>query len=102
MTAHVDTKERTEALTMAGLAVAERDGWQRMTREAVAAEAGVSPALVTLRLGTVPAMRRAVMRRAVAMRVVPVVAAGLALGDKHAQKAGQELRDEIAAWVAKQ
>ena len=36
---------------------------------------------------------------AVAREVVSVVAEGLALGDKHARKAGEALRERAAAWV---
>ena len=59
---------------------------------AVASQAGVSPGLVSARLGTMAELRRAVMRAAVAAGTLRVVAEGLAMGDKHAMRAPVELR----------
>lgn len=67
-----------------------------MTRECIAIAAGVSPALVSLRLGTMEALRRSVMRAAVKREVVPVVAEGLAAGDAQAKKASDELKKRAA------
>lgn len=93
--------ERAEHLLDVALKLAAADGLQALTRERIATAAGVSPALVSARLGTMDAMRRSVMRRAVQQRVVRVVAEGLVAGDKHAQRADQALRAACAAWVAR-
>lgn len=95
----LEPKERTEHLLDAALRLAERSGWQALTRDAIATEAGVSFTLVTHRLGTMDAIRRSVMRHAVVKRCVPVVAQGLALGDAHARRADDELKAACAAWV---
>lgn len=91
--------DRSRELLAAALKLAARTGWRTMTREAVAEAAGVSPGLVSARLGTMDALRRSVMRQAVRERCVPVVAEGLVAGDKHARKADGALRAAAAAWV---
>ena len=90
---------RTVELIDVALRLAAADGWRALTRERIAVAAGVSPALVSARLGTMDQMRRSVMRAAVKQRVVAVVAEGLALRDKHAMAADESLRALAAEWV---
>lgn len=92
---------RTEQLLDAALALAAASGLRTMTRDALAEAAGVSPGLISARLGTMDAMRRSVMRAAVTQGCIPVVAEGLALRDKHALRADEALRAACAAWVAR-
>ena len=101
MTERLKPTDRTQALLQYALTVAMTKGWACMTRESVAAAAGVSPALVSLRLGTVPAMRRLVMRQAIKHRVLSVIAEGLAVKDAHALKAPEELREAAAKSIVK-
>lgn len=84
--------DRREAIMTAALTVATKVGYMTMTRDQIAAEADCSPGLVSAYLGTMPAMRRAVMRAAVARRVLAVVAQGLAMRDKHAMAASEGVR----------
>jgi len=90
-----------ETVLTAALSVAEVKGYTRMTRECIAVAAAVSPALVSLRLGTMVELRRAVMRAAVKRRNIAVVAQGLAAGDPHAQRADASLKAEVAAFVCR-
>ena len=90
-----------ETVLTAALSVAEVKGYARMTRECIAVAAAVSPALVSLRLGTMVELRRAVMRAAVKRRNIAVVAQGLAAGDPHAQRADASLKAEVAAFVCR-
>ena len=99
--ARMNPKERTTELLAVATRVALRDGFASMRRDAIAAEAGVTGALVTCRLGTMPELRRAVMRHAIKNRILGVVAQGLALGDKHALKAPEDVRREAAAWLGR-
>lgn len=94
MTHH--TSAVTEKLLCAALVVAAAKGYNRMTRDDVAVEAGVSPALVSLRLGTMEAMRRRVMRAAVRRSVTAVVAQGLVARDRFAESASVDLREKAA------
>lgn len=98
----MNIKDRTKELTASALQLAERVGWSNLTRDAIATEAGVSGALVTFRLGTMTEAKRKVMRAAVAARSLRVVAEGLAVGDRHARKAPDDLKAEAAAWIATQ
>ena len=99
MTQHQTPEVRTARLIDVALGLAAADGWRSLTRERIALAAGVSPALVSARLGTMEQLRRSVMRAAVRQRVVAVVAEGLALRDKHAMAADEELRALAAEWV---
>lgn len=83
------------------LRLAAADGWRTLTHDAVALAAGVSRALVIVRLGDADQMRRSVMRAAVRDRCVPVVAEGLCLGAPQARGADDALKAAAAAWVAR-
>lgn len=93
--------DRTRDLLAVALELAAASGWRTLTRDAVAAAAGVSGGLVTQRLGTMDALRRSVMRKAVADRCVAVVAEGLVAGDKHARKADESLVKAAQEWMAR-
>jgi len=99
MTQRLDPAARTAELITVALRVAQATGWRTLTHAAVAAEAGVSQGLVVARLGTKAEMLRSVMRAAVRDGVVPVVAEGLAAGDKHARRADRELRARVLKWM---
>ena len=91
--------ERKSSILQHALVVAEKHGYHQMTREQIAKAADVSPALVSHYLGTMVAMRRAVMRAAVERRNAQVVAQGLALKDKQALKADAQLRADAGACL---
>lgn len=88
-----------EDLIAAALAVARRDGYATMTREAIASEAGCSTGQVTTVLGTMPQLRRAVMRAAVARRDLQVIAQGIVAKDAHVRAAPLELRQRALQEV---
>jgi hypothetical protein len=89
-------KNATHALLAAGLALAERIGFTNITRLNLAAAAEVSPALVSLRLGTMPQVHRSIMRAAVKAQCLRVIAQGLAVKEPTAMRAPQELIDRAA------
>lgn len=99
MTDRMTPKNRTTALLEVAVRLAARDGWRTLTHADVASAAGVSQGLVVARLGTKTEMLRSVMRAAVAHGVVPVVAEGLAMGDRHAKRADESLRELAAQRV---
>ena len=99
MTQHIDSAVRTAQLLAVAVRLAAASGWRNLTHASVAQAAGVSNGLVVARLGTKTEMLRSVMRAAVRDSVVAVVAEGLAVGDKHAKRAGAELRELAAQWV---
>lgn len=78
----------TAALHVAG----RRNGWNSLTREAVAREAQCAESLVSRYFGTMTSFRRDIMRAAISRRELGILAQGLACGDKHAAKAPPELK----------
>ena len=99
-TERLPAKDRTNLLIDAGLSCAERVGWSNLTRDLIAAEAQVTNGLISIRLGTMDQARRSIMRRAVERRSLKVVAEGLAVGDKTARKAPEDLKQEASQWLA--
>lgn len=95
----LDPKRRTDELLAVALRLAAANGWRTLTHADVAQAAGVSPGLVVARLGTKTSMLRDVMRAAVREGVVAVVAEGLAVSDKQAMRADEQLRERAAQWV---
>jgi AcrR family transcriptional regulator len=84
----------------AALRLAEADGYQWITREGVAAMAGVSPGTINNVFGTMRGLKRAVLTEAVKRRIIPIVAQGL--GDRHAivMDAPADVRTEAATYLA--
>ncbi len=63
-----------------------------LTREAVAREAQCTDGLVSRYFGTMLAFRRTIMRHAIKVDNLPIIAQGLAAGDKCAIKASPDLK----------
>lgn len=88
----LEARERIAQILRAALDVAEKVGYNRMTRDEIAALAGIPPTLINYHMGTMPDLRRDVMREAVRVERLPVIAQGLAHRDRHAMKAPEDLR----------
>lgn len=95
-------EDRDNRILNAAIALAEADGYQWITREAVAAAAEVSPGTVNNVFGTMRELKRAVLREAVERRILSIVAQGLA--DRHpiVMRAPEKLRREAAATLLAQ
>lgn len=100
MTTRLKPTDRKTQILDAALAIASKQGYARVTREAIAAEAGCAPGLVSHYLGTMVQTRRDIMRAAIRNRVLPVIAQGLAANDPHAKKAPDELKQAALASIA--
>ena len=74
--------------------MAQRDGFAAITRDGVAAEAGVAMGSVNHHYGTMQVLRDAVMQRAVEEEQLELIAQGIALGDNVAKSAPLELRQQ--------
>lgn len=92
-------EQTTARLIDAAVQLATKVGWSNLTRDGVAAEAGVCPALVTVRIGTMNELRRSVMRAAIDKRAMRVIAEGLAAEDRYACRIDPTLKAEAAAWL---
>jgi AcrR family transcriptional regulator len=91
---------RGELLLDVAIELARVHGLANITRDQIAAEARVAAGLVSLRLGTMPAMRRTIMRNAIVRGILPIVAEGLAARDPFAMAAPEDLRKRAAASMA--
>lgn len=72
--------------------MAQRDGFGTLTRDGVAAEAGVAMGSVNHHWVKMSALREAVMQRAVEEENLELIGQGMALGDNIAKSAPLELR----------
>lgn len=72
--------------------IAQRDGFGNLTRDGVAAEAGVAMGSVNHHWVKMSALREAVMQRAVEEENLELIGQGMALGDSVAKSAPLELR----------
>lgn len=73
--------DRIREILDAALYLAEKHGYQTVTRDAIAEEAGVSGAHVSGLFGTMAQIRRRVMRAAVQQKRYRVIAQGIAVHD---------------------
>lgn len=94
--AAVQREARRRALLTAALQEAETVGYQNITRRAVASRAGVANGAVNHEFGTMVDLRDALMNEAVSLRLLPIVAQGLASGHPAARNAPADLRNEAA------
>ena len=93
--------DRKEQILIAALKVAGRPGgWAKLTRDAVAKEAGCAEGLPSKYFGTMVAFRRAIMRAAIQDWNLSVIAQGLAAGDKVAVKAEEALKRKALDTLA--
>lgn len=70
------------ALLAVAVDIANRPGgWSKLTRRAIAREAACSEGLVSLYLGDVPTIRKAVIRAAVRRELVEIIVQSIAAND---------------------
>ena len=101
MTKRLHPDDRKQQILNAAIKVAGRPGgWGKLTRDAVAREAGCAEGLVSKYFGTMIAFRRAIMRAAIRDWNLSVIAQGLAAGDKVAMKAEEDLKRKALATLA--
>lgn len=74
-------EDRDGRILNAAIQLAKTDGYQWITRDAVAEIAGVAPATVNTAYGTMPALKRAVLQAAIEGSILEIVAQGMA--DRH-------------------
>ena len=83
---------RKENILSVAVELAVEVGYYNITRDAVAAAAGVSFGLVSKYFGTMTQLKNDVMRRAIKQETLSIIAQGLANGDKRAKNAPLALR----------
>lgn len=85
-------KIETSVILKAAMFVAERDGFNKITRKQIALKAGVSLGVVSQAFGTMVKLKRTVMRRAIKDEILSIIAVGLGMRDKTAMKATDEIK----------
>lgn len=100
MAEHKTSQERVAQIVSAALKIAEREGYQNVTRKQIADAAGLSEGSVSFHLGTMPQLRRHIVRHAIAQRSLRVLGQALAAGDSHARKAPDDLKKQALAALA--
>lgn len=95
----LDARTRVAQFLAAALDEAKRGSYQTVTREQIASACDVPPSLIHYHMGTMPELRRKVMREAVRVECLPVIAQGLAMKDRQALKASEELRARALATL---
>ena len=100
MPKHKQPDIRKNELIRAALALAKTHGYASVTREQIAERCKVSSALVSYHMGTMPAMRRALIRHAIAERALRVIGQALAANDPETRRVPPELKKEALASLA--
>lgn len=84
--------QRKQHILTCAVTEAVRVGYNRVTREAIAARADCAPGLVSFYFGTMIHMKRAIMSEAIRTRQLRIIAQGIANGHPKAKRAPEELR----------
>lgn len=92
-------ESRTRILNAALIVAAKPGGWSKLTRDGVARQAGCAESLVSKYFGTMDGFRRTIMRAAVKESHISIIAQGLAMGDKFAQRASDEQKEKVAQSI---
>lgn len=94
-------RERIKHILDVALMLAETQGYTNVSRDAIARVCGFpSASLISHHMGTMDALRRAMVREAIKRENLPVLAQAIALRDRHARKAPDELKARALATLA--
>ena len=99
MSNRIEPKKRRRQLLNSAVEIARDEGFQNLTRQAIADAAGVSPGLVTVHLGTMSNLKRSVMRAGVAREIHEIISYGIAINHPITNKMSAEKRAVTVAWV---
>lgn len=92
---------RREQILAAAMTMATDKGYSNLTRDGVAVTAGVAMGQVNHAFNTMAQLRRAVMRCAIQREILSIVGQGVALGDRVAIAAPDELKKRaLASFVS--
>lgn len=92
---------RRDQILTAAMAMALDTGYDSLTRDGVAERAGVAMGQVNHVFNKMEHLRRAVMRSAVSRELLPIIAQGIAHGDKIAHGAPKWLKQKALASLLK-
>jgi len=92
--------DRRDQIMTHAIRLARRIGYMNVRRDDLASKAGVANGLVSVHWSTMAQLRTAIIREAVKIGDPVIVGQGLALKNRHAMKASQELKDKAIAQIA--
>lgn len=92
MTKRLKSDVRKEDILAAAIPLAEKHGYQKVTREQIVKAAGCVGGTLHHHFGTMQAFRKELMRYAVRIENLAVIAQGLSCGDAQARKAPEDTR----------
>lgn len=95
----LDPNVRKAQLLEVALGLAETVGYQHITREIIAIEAGVSPGRVSQCFRSMTELKSEIMRTAILRGNIKIVAQGLGARDKQALRAPSELKQKAVACL---
>lgn len=93
---------RRENILAVAMDIAIKQGYDNVTRERIATQAGISTGLVNHAFSTMTKLRRAVMRAAIQRELLPIVAKGIAEGCSIAHGADNTLKSRAMRWMLEQ
>ena len=96
MTTRKPKGDRIEEILAVALNLAEKIGYQCVTRDGIAAAAGVSGGHVSGLFGTMKQIRRRVMRAAITQDRYRIIAQGLAVKDPQCGKLSEDVVKKAA------
>lgn len=95
-----DPTIRREEILSAAVELANKIGYQNITRDAVANIAGISSGLIALYFNTMAQLKKAVMKTAIDKQILPIIAQGLSLGDTQAQRVSSDLKKRVTQFFS--
>jgi AcrR family transcriptional regulator len=95
-----DPAIRREEILSAASELANKIGYQNITRDAVASLVGISSGLIALYFNTMAQLKAAVMRRAIEKEILPIIAQGLSLGDIQTQEVAPDLKKRVIEFLS--
>jgi DNA-binding transcriptional regulator YbjK len=99
--ARVAPEFRRQAVLESAIMVAQRDGWQAMTRGSIAELSCISAGLVSYVLGDMSFIREMVLSGAIGREIVSIVAEALTAGDPMALNVSKKLRLKVNKYIAR-
>ena len=93
------SRDGKERLIKAGLALARKQGYRLVGRDAIAAEADCAHGLITFHFKDMDGMRAAIVQRAVEIECVPVIAEALAAKHPGVKGIPEALRKRVVATL---
>jgi hypothetical protein len=91
--------DRKKQIMTHALQLSRKVGYINVRRDALAQEAGVANGLVSTHWNTMAQLKKAIMREAIHTEDLVIISQGIAMQDRYALKAPEELRKRAIAQL---